>query len=155
MSEKTLVNNLGENHYLGNYLRLDWWNYLIMVGIAASGIAAFVNTYDLLVGMDNEIAHCQNNDLLQSKLHIRWVVLLLFSVLLMLAGILLAWTFKTEINQRKFLIVSLILTGILGTIYAIIVKFKNVTGGFKMVTSWIVFLVFLVYGWYLSRKLNV
>ena len=137
------------------YLSLDTWHYLVIIGIAVSGLAAFVSTYDAISGINNAVKICTESNVLKKEIDIKFIVLLVLSCFAVILGLVLAWFFRGQDNQRKLLTLAIMTTGIFGILYALTIKFHNASNTFKLFASWLTFLGFLVLGWFLSTKKNV
>ena len=141
-----------ETGYASKYFNLDIWHYLIIIGIAVSGLAAFVNTYDAISGINANMQACSQTDVLQKELNTQFIVLLALSCFAVLLGLILAWFFRKQDNQRRLITLGIITIGIFGILYALTIRFQYTSNTIKLFASWITFLGFLVLGWFLSQR---
>lgn len=128
---------------------------IIVLGFAISGLAAFVSTYDAIFGIRREMQRCQDSSALRNKLNVQFIVLTVLAILLIVAGIALAVYTKSRKpapsaqgelpgKSSMYLTVALVTFGIVGLLYALMVKFRGMAGFFKLGISWIAFICFLV-----------
>ena len=134
------------------YFTLDTWHYLIVIGIAVSGLAAFVNTYNAISGINDDVISCANSSQLSNDLTIQMIIMLVVSFLAIGLGVLLALLFRKNQNQRRLLTLGIISIGVLGIIYSASIKLQSLSNQIKLWTSWITFFIFLALGWFLSKK---
>jgi len=144
-----------ESENIKKYFQLNSWQYLVILGIAVSGLAAFVNTYDAWTNINSRIKSCAQSDALKKELRTQFIVILVLSCFAVVLGIILAWFFRGQQNQRRVLTLGIITTGIFGILYAISIEFQNVTNKVKLGVSWVSFLGFLILGFFLSTKKSV
>ena len=122
------------------------WQYAVILGIAVSGIAAFVNTYDAISNINKNRQTCTQTDQLKHELNVRFVILIILSCLALLIGLLMAWSFRTSENKHQVLTLGLASGGILGILYAVSTKFQNTTNAVKLGVSWISLAAFIILG---------
>lgn len=134
------------------YISLDTWQYLIIIGIAVSGVATLVTAYNAISNINQYYQTCSDNSKLHTSINIKFGILLVISVLIILSGIGLAWAFKKSNNQRRLLTLGLITTGLFGILYSFSLKFQGVVDWVKLLASLFTFVIFLALGWFLSRK---
>lgn len=140
---------------LGNvqkYFQLNTWQYLIILGIAVSGLAAFVTTYDAWSNINKNYQACAQTGTLQDELKTQFIVITVLSCFAVILGLILAWFFRKNENPRQLLTLGIMTTGLFGIIYALTIKFQDVDNKINVALSWITFIGFLVLGWYFSRK---
>jgi NADH:ubiquinone oxidoreductase subunit 3 (subunit A) len=130
--------------YLKQYLALDWTQYIIILGIAASGVAAFVSTYDAITDINKNMKACLNTDPLKKERNIQFAIILVVAVLAIIIGIIMSVFFRKQENQHRVLSLGVITTGILGLLYAISMQFQSASNTIKLVSSWAVFIVFIM-----------
>lgn len=133
------------------FFSLNTWQYLIIIGIAISGIAAFVNTYDAWRGISKKMQDCTQSSSLRKELNAQFIVILVLSILTLFLGIILLWIFRNKENQRRLITLGTITIGILGIVYSISIKLQNLTNTIKLAISWASFAIFLVIGFFYSR----
>jgi heme O synthase-like polyprenyltransferase len=133
------------------FFALNTWQYFIIIGIAISGIAAFVNTYDAWRSISKKMQECTNSNPLKKELKIQFIVMLTLSILTLLLGLILLWIFRNKENQRRLITLGTITIGILGIVYSISIKLQDVTNIVKLGVSWVSFAAFLVLGFFFSR----
>ncbi|XWV24782.1 hypothetical protein QJ856_gp1001 [Tupanvirus deep ocean] len=146
---ETLEKEVG---YAKSYFNLSVWQYLIIIGIAVSGLAAFINTYDAITNINSNLKACSQRDELQKELNTQFIVLMVLSSFAIVFGAILAWFLRKSANRRLLLTWGIITTGIFGILYGLAVRFQNVSNNIKLFASWITFIGFLVMGWFLSMK---
>jgi F0F1-type ATP synthase membrane subunit c/vacuolar-type H+-ATPase subunit K len=78
------------------YFNLDIWHYLIIIGIAASGLAAFVATYDAVSDINKNIQACINSGDLQSELNTKFIVVMALSAFSIVLGVVMAWILRNQ-----------------------------------------------------------
>lgn len=144
-----------ETKALKKYFRLDVWHYLIIIGIAVSGLAAFINTYNAISDIDKNMKACAQTYTLQKEFNTQFIVLLVLSFFSVLLGLILTWFFRNQENQRRLITLGIMTVGIFGILYALTIKFQTASNTIKLFASWITFLGFLVLGFFLSTKSNV
>lgn len=144
-----------EATHIKNTISLKGWQYAIVVIIALSGLAAFVNTYNAWSDIGTNLSACRNTDPLKQELNTQFIVLLIVSCVALVLGIALAWLFRKQSNQRQILTMGIITMGILGIVYAISIKFQDVTNSVKLGVSWTIFILFVIIGFFASSKAKV
>ena len=89
-----------------------------------------------------------------------WFILVL-SIFIILIGVTLAWFLRRSNNQQRLITMGIIVMGIFGILFSIILKLRtylfNIRGQgasiyISLIASWIVFLAFIVLGFVMSRK---
>ena len=144
-----------EIKHFKRYMNINTWQYLIVLGIAISGIAAFVYTYEALTNINKDIANCMSSGDLGKKINTEFIVLLIVSILAIFMGILMAWSFRKRENQRRLLSLGIISIGIFGVVYSLSLKFQRASNTARLFTAWGLFIVFVLLGLFTSdRKTN-
>jgi len=146
-SKFSITNEAGA---MKNYFTLQSWQLLVILGIALSGLSTFVTTYNAWSGINTNVQACAQSSLLQKKLKTKFIVILVLSCLAVVLGILLAWFLRRNPNPRKLFTLGITGVGVFGIIYAIALKFQNVTDKVKLGVSWASFVAFLLLGFFLS-----
>lgn len=126
------------------------WQFMVVLGIAISGLASFVNTYDAWSGINSQTQSCTQSSTLQKDLNIQFIVLIVLSCVAIILGILLAWVFRSQQNQRRLVTLGITTAGIFGILYALSIKFQNASNKIKLWTSWVCFAGFLIIGFLIS-----
>ena len=144
-----------ESGHFKRLFTLSNWQYVVILGIAISGLAAFVNTYDAWSGINAKLAACTQDPVLKKELNTQFIVILVLSCLAVLLGIILAWIFRSKLNQRKIITLGITTAGVLGILYALSIKFQNTTNAAKLGVSWVSFLAFLILGYFISSNKKV
>ena len=140
---------------MSNYaLELSTTQFLVIIGIAVSGVAAFVNTYNAIAGINYLEPAVKESQNLQNVMRTRFIVFLVISILLIVVGGGLAFSFRNSENKRKVISYGLITAGILGLIYTLTEQFKGSSMAAKLAVSWIALIIFLAIGFFLSRGGN-
>lgn len=139
-----------EKEHFTRYFNISGWQLIVIAGIAISGIAAFANTYDAITGVNKDLEQCEESSSIKSKLNAKFIVILVLSCLAVVGGILLAWFFRTQSNQKRLLTLGITSGGVLGILYALSIKFRNTTNLAKLGISWISLLAFLLLGFFIS-----
>jgi uncharacterized membrane protein HdeD (DUF308 family) len=134
------------------FFQLNSWQYLLIIAISISGLATFINTYDAWSNINSKLIACTQSDALQKELNTQFIVILVLACVAIVLGVLLAWFFRSQANQRRILTLGIITTGIFGILYALSIKFQNATNKWKLGISWAAFLFFLILGFFLSTK---
>lgn len=144
---------LGEAKTLKDYFTMDGWNYLLVLGIALTGISALISTYDAISNINDSQAACANAEPLAGQLDTKFWVMLSVSIVAVLFGLVFAWFLRTK-KSKLFTLVTLIviLMGTLGVLYAIHMKINLLSNGPRLVLSWVLFLAFLIAGIYMVMK---
>lgn len=136
------------------YFSLDLWQYLIIIGIAVSGLSAIVTTYDTITNIDTEKRESlQQSPELRDDLNIKFIVTFIVSAFIIIIGLMLTWFLRKQPNPNKILTLGLTTLGLFGILYAIDMKLQDVRSMYKMIASWIVFFILLVLGWALNRRM--
>jgi len=144
-----------ESEYAKKYFSLNGWQYLIIIGIAVSGLAAFVTTYNAISGINATILGCTKYGNIKRELTIKFIIILTLSCFAVVLGLILAWFFRKKQNQRRILTLGIITTGILGIIYSLSIKLQDFSDSIKLIASWLAFIIFLFLGYFLSTKKSV
>jgi VIT1/CCC1 family predicted Fe2+/Mn2+ transporter len=143
--------HISEN--IGALRETNSWQFFIVLGIAISGLAAFVNTYNSWSSINTQLEACIQSGPLQDAYRTQFIVLIVLSILAILVGILLTVFLSNRAEHRMaILILGMIFTGIFGIIYAATIKLQNFTNGFKLSVSWISFAAFIILGIVLGNK---
>ena len=134
-----------------NYFTFGKFQFVVLLGIALSGLASFVNTYDAISKI-NVIDKLQKTDLLKKQLRTKFIVMIVISCLAIVLGIALGDLKK---YPTRLFMLGLSLAGVFGILYAVITKYNKVSMGTKLGISWLLFLVFIALGFILdSGKLG-
>ena len=156
LSNYLKLKNFGEEYKaIQNYFSLTTWQFLVIIGIAVSGIAAFINTYNMWTNINANWNACANSGALKKELQIQFIVLLVVSIVAILIGILLAALFRHSKNPRRLVTLGIVTAGILGTVYAISMKFQNSSNAVKLGISWFAFLAFIILGIFMSTGYTI
>jgi len=139
-----------------NYFSLNKWQMFIILGIAISGIAAFINTYDALFKIDEKMAKCAESDALSHDIKIRFIVLLVVSCLAVALGIILAIVLTVlKKNPKWVLVFSLVIAGVLGVLYAVVTNYSKADTGVKLGISWASLIAFVILGFVVGRGAKI
>lgn len=141
-----------EKKYFQRFFTLNSWQYLLILAIAISGLAAFINTYDAWSNINSKLIECTESDSLRKELNTQFIIIIVLSCIAIVIGVLLAWFFRRAANQRRILTLGIITAGIFGILYALSIKFRSVTNKFKLGVSWLSFIFFIILGFFLSSK---
>jgi hypothetical protein len=134
------------------FFTLNNWQYIVILGIAISGLAAFITTYNAVTKINKDLLTCENSVALKHALNTKFLIVLILSCIAVFIGILLAWLFRANANQRKLLTIGITTMGIFGILYAIGIKFRGTTNNLQLGISWITFLAFLILGFFFSSQ---
>ncbi len=85
-----------EKANVSRYFTLNAWQYLVILGIAVSGLAAFATTYDAITGIDTKMEVCEQTGDLKHQLNIKFIVILVLSCLAVLFGIIMACSLEVK-----------------------------------------------------------
>lgn len=134
-----------------NYaVQLSATQFIVVIGIAVSGIAAFINTYDAIAGIRKLTPTIEETPELRKALKTRFLVFLSISAILIVIGVILA--FVTHGSGRgKVISYGLMTAGVLGFIFTLNDRFKGYSIAAKLAVSWISLIVFIALGFYLSK----
>lgn len=134
------------------YLFTSPWQYLVILAIALSGLAAFVNTYNIITGIDKNLKACATTDPLRSELRLQFIIMIILSVLAVVFGIVMAFMLRHGENQRRILTMGIIFVGIFGIIYATSIRLSssNMSNVLKVGISWTTFFAFLIIGYFMG-----
>lgn len=144
-----------EKANLSRYLTLSTWQYLVILGIAISGLAAFVNTYDAITGIDAKTQACEQTGDLGHQLNVKFIIVLVLSCIAVVLGIVLAWFFRAQVNQHRLMTLGITTGGIFGILYALSIKFVNTSNFVKLGISWASLLAFLLLGFFLHTGVKI
>lgn len=128
------------------------WQVLVIIGIAISGLASFVNTYDAWSKINTQIQAALQTGTIQKELNTQFIVILVLSCLAIALGIVLAWLFRHATNPRRIVTLGIITAGIFGILYAVSMKFQTASTIYKLGASWGAFLAFIILGFVLSSR---
>lgn len=128
------------------------WQIFVLFGIAISGLAAFVNTYDAWSGITTQLQSCTSSSNIQSELNTQFIVIIVLSCVAIVLGLFLAWLFRGHANQRRLITLGITLAGFFGIVYALSVKFQNATNKVRLTVSWLSFIGFLIWGYFISNR---
>jgi hypothetical protein len=144
---------------LKNYFKMSAWQYVVILGIAISGLATFINTYNAFSRINENLEGCihacpQSLEIYQS-LQTQFIIILILSIVAILFGILLFWLLRKAENQRRIITLGIITAGIFGIFYAISIRFNSLATGFKVAISWAAFIAFLILGFLIGKGKSV
>jgi hypothetical protein len=145
------------NSELGNikrYFDMAAWNYVIVFLIASTGLAAIVNTYDAISGINKKKEECEKLSLKNYTLT-KFIIMLIFSIFAIGIGLFLAFFFRKNTNQRRMISLGIITIGVFGVIYSLSLQFQDISKNAVLYTSWVLFILSILLGWFLSTKTNV
>lgn len=140
-----------EKTNLSNLFTLNKWQLLVILGIAISGLAAFVNTYNSISGINKLTDTCYNSADLKKKFNTQFIVTLVLGILALILGLLLSWMFRKSSGLRLATL-GLAIAGLFGIIYAISVKFSGANNALKLGVSWTAFGVFVALGFFIANS---
>jgi hypothetical protein len=123
---------------------------LIILGVAFTGVAAFVNTYDAAAQLDQKYQQCEQSPELQQVLQTRFIVMMTLSCIALVVGIILGFVFRSHANQHQVITYGLALGGLFGVIYTGLSKVSNQTGNIRLAFSWVGLVIFVILGIFLS-----
>lgn len=136
------------------YFDLAAWNYIIVLLIASTGLAAIVNTYNAISGINKKKEECEQL-LLKNYTLTKFIIMLIFSILAIGLGLFLAFFFRKNQNQRRMISLGIITAGIFGVIYSLSLQFQDISKNAVLYTSWLLFILSIIMGWFLSTKSGV
>lgn len=140
-----------EKENIREFFKINAVELAIILGISISGLIAVINMYDAVTGINDNMIACANTDELGSQLTTQFIVVLTFSIVFILLGLILIWVFRTKPSAHIF-IFSIILVGVFGIVYSLAVQFQQFTNNAKMLVSWSVFIAFIVIGIFYTFK---
>lgn len=125
-------------------------DYFIIVGIAVSGLAAFVTTYDAISNISAEYTACAETGNLKKELDTQFIVITVLSSITVVIGIVMGFL----LNDQKYNILTLgiITAGIFGILYALTIKLQSASSKIKVIAAWTTFFLFLFLGWFVKRN---
>ena len=134
------------------YLFTSPWQYIVILAIALSGLAAFVNTYNTITGIDKNLKACTATDPLRSELKLQFIIMIILSVLAVVFGVIMAVMLRHGKDQKRVLTMGIIFVGIFGIIYATSIKLSssNMSSVLKVGVSWTTFFAFLILGYFMG-----
>jgi cytochrome bd-type quinol oxidase subunit 2 len=141
-----------EIEYARKLINISGWQYVVLLGIAVSGLASFVTTCEALNAANDSLKPCTESDAYKKSLNTEFIVLIILSILAILIGAILAWALRKSDNQRNLITLGIITSGFFGIIYAISIRFQSTANRIKIGVSWISFLAFIILGFILSTK---
>lgn len=136
------------------YFDLAAWNYVIILLIASTGLAAVVNTYNAISGINKKKEECEKT-VLKNYTLTKFIIMLIFSILMIGLGLFLAFFFRKNTNQRRMVSLGIITAGIFGVIYSLSLQFQDISKNAVLYTSWLLFILSIILGWFLSTKSGV
>lgn len=123
----------------------------VLIGAAISGLAACVNTYDVISGVNTLQEKCDESDALKKSMTVRFGIILALSSLAIIAGIVVGVITRKDIKLMPVII--LILAGILGIIYIVVDRYIRSSSNFvKLGLSWASLIGFVVIGYMMSKS---
>lgn len=131
-------------------ISLSPWQYAIIGGLAASGFATLVTTYDAIANTAGW-TQCQDTPGVDvhHKSQTRFLIILIFSILAVIAGIIL----KLLLNYQLYGF-GLVTAGVIGILYSLFEKIADVNIAVKTSVSWITFLAFIGLGFFAESASN-
>jgi MFS family permease len=132
------------------FFNMSWYQVLILIGIAISGLATFINIYNMASKINDKVIACSQDPDLKKAFDVQFIFMIVVSCLAILLGIIIAWALRTRNNQRRLLTLGLVCFGIFGIIYALSIRYQSTTNIIKFSISGISLLAFIIMGFFLS-----
>ncbi len=152
-----------EGCQFSNYFTISSWQFLIILGIAISGIAALMSTYDAIqagvADIKTDLQQCAETSGIKTALDLKFWIIIVLSVFIVAISVVLTW-FLRDKSQYRLLTLGLITLGIFGILFSIIIKLRTYLFSIKgntttvwvsLVVSWLVFLAFIILGFVMGR----
>lgn len=139
-----------------NYaLQVTVLQFFIIIAIAVSGMATFVNTYDAIAGINKMTPTIEKSPELQKAEKTRFYVFLCISLILFFIGAIMAYIMNKNQNQRKIISYGLMTAGLLGFVFTLTDRFRGYSIGAKLAVSWIALIVFIVIALFITKSLPI
>ena len=133
-----------------HYKELDTPSFIIILGIAISGLAAAVYTYEAITNISEEYVNCANSDSLKTKLNWEFGILLTCSILAIILAIVMFIFLRKSRGGHRILVLSVLTLGIFGTVYSLSIPFQSAVNSAKLFLSWGLLLFFIGCGFFMS-----
>lgn len=143
-----------EAGYLKRYFEMPAWSYLIVFLIASTGLAAVINTYNAISGINKKKEECEKT-VLKNYTLTKFIIMMTLSLFVVALGVLLMIFFRKKENQRRMTSLGIIVAGVFGIFYSLSLQFQDLTKNSVLYTSWVLFILSLGLGWFLSGKTGV
>ena len=125
-------------------IALSPYQYGIIAGLAASGFATLITTYDAIAQPDSWENCTPVPDVdIQKKKQTKFLTVLIISILAVIAGMIIKILLDYQLYGY-----GLLTAGIVGITYALFSKLADVSIAVKTSISWISFLAFLALGFF-------
>lgn len=131
-----------EKKTISKYFDLSIWQILIIIGIAISLLAAFINTYNAVADLNTA---CVQTEALQKKLNTQFIVMVVLGSIALVVGIILSWLFRRGTGSR-LITLGLTASGIFAIIYGLTIRYANTSNNIKLGISWGALAAFVVLG---------
>lgn len=130
------------------------WKIVAILGIAISALATFINTYDAITNINSQIQVCTQSESLKRELNKQFIVLIVFSCLAIIFGIIIAWLLRHSTNPMRIITMGIIFGGVFGILYAISIRLQSSTMSsvLKAGISWSFFIGFIIWGFIMGRN---
>lgn len=125
------------------YFKFGKIRIVLILGIAISALATFITVYNYASGISN-LENCSISTELQKKRQIKFIWILVLSIIAFVIGLVLSWVFRNK--PRRIFSFSILFIGIFGILYAIAYKFKNFTDKTLIFISVLAFVIFIILG---------
>ena len=139
----TLASSIDTKAEVKKY-NLDKIQFFVVLGIAISGLAAFINTYNAISGINENMINCAQTDELNSELTLQFIIMLTISIIIIIVGVIFMILFRDDSGLLKIIALSTVTIGIFGIIYAISIQLQKFTNAFKIGFSWLIFIIFII-----------
>jgi hypothetical protein len=146
------------------YFTIDSWQFLIILGIAISGVAALISTYNAIQAgvsdLKTDLQQCTESSGIKSALDLKFWIILVLAVFIVAIGAVLTWFLRDQ-SKYRLLTLGLITLGIFAILFSIIIKLRtflfsvkgqSTTIWISLIVSWLVFLAFIILGYAMGRK---
>jgi len=132
---------------LGSYK----WQLIIILGVAVSGLASYVTTYNALSKI-NTLSACTESAQLQHELQVKFIVTIVLACIAVVIGIVLSWIFGRNQTPHRLVTFGLTAAGLLGILYALSLRFRKLTDNVQLFISWGSFVAFIILGFLLEKS---
>ena len=141
--------------YENNY-KLDNHQFIITIGLAISSFVAFLSVYDTATGINDKFDNCAQDQALKAELQKKFIVMIVLAIAAIIGGFLMLGMLlrREELQHRGhwlFVPISIIITGMIGLIYAINMK-TGKSKAAKIVPSLVLFGIF--FGWSIIKGIS-
>jgi uncharacterized membrane protein len=133
-----------------NYFNLTKTQYVVMLGVAISGLSTLLNTYNSISKINSIQNECPQNDEYNKAVRIKLYVILALSLTFLLIGVILGIVLRN--NPKRMITIGLASSGIFGLLYVSAMGLQKTPDGIKLGASWGSFLIFIILGFLLERK---